>query len=252
VAPEVGNGPLNIVLDESGWDLTTIDPGTRAEKDGERLRVGDLEIDLSQADVWEPRPVWPALRARRAAIEARLPALRALALGRARDGSFLALLDEGSTENPPSTARSASQALKAGWAGDLAQLQQGAAQLAGLGGGLTPGGDDFLCGTMLWAWLAHPRPGFLCRALAESAAPLTTTLSAAFLWAAAQGECRAAWHALLDALARGDDVGLARATQDVLRHGATSGADTLAGFLWPGAQMTGRADGTDGCAPSRT
>jgi hypothetical protein len=237
VAPDVGNGPLNIVLDGSPWDLTPLEPGTRAETDGERLHVGDLQIDLGGAKVWEPRPDWPALRTRCAAIEARLPALRAFGLERAREGSFLALLDEASSKNPSQeavlvAARSAIHTLHAGWAGDLARLREGTAQLAGLGSGLTPAGDDFLCGAMLWAWLAHPGPGSYCRTIVATAALRTTTLSAAFLWAAASGECNAAWHALLDALTQGDDAGVARAAQDVLAHGATSGADALAGFLW--------------------
>jgi hypothetical protein len=103
---------------------------------------------------------------------------------------------------------------------------------------LTPGGDDFLCGAMLWAWLAHSRPGSLCHAIARSAAPRTTTLSAAFLWAAARGECSAAWHRLLEALAEGNGVGIAQAGQGVLARGATSGADTLAGFLWAGTEFS--------------
>lgn len=245
VTPEIGDGPLNIVLRESGRDLTIVDPGSRTRTDGERLQVGDLEIDLGEAEVWEPRPDWPALSTRRAAIGARLPALRGFCLEHAQAGSFLALLEEGSREKPPretvlAAARSASYALKAGWAGELARLQEGAGQLAGLGGGLTPGGDDFLCGAMLWAWVAHPRPGSFCRAIVKAAAPLTTTLSAAFLWAAARGECSAAWHLLLDALAQGADAGIARVAQDVLVHGATSGADALAGFLWAGKELSFR------------
>lgn len=241
VTPEIGDGPLNIVLDGHCRDLTTIEPGTHARTDGERLRVGGLEIDLGQAAVWEPRPDWAALRARRDAIAARLPALRAVGLERAPAGSFLALLDEGWRGNPPreailAAAQPAVDALEAGWAGDAARLQEGTAQLAGLGGGLTPGGDDFLCGAMLWARLAHPGPGSLCRAIVEIAAPRTTTLSAAFLRAAGQGECDAAWHSLLDALAHGDSVGIDRAAQKVLARGATSGADGLAGFLWAGTR----------------
>jgi hypothetical protein len=242
VTPAIGDGPLNIVLDEGRWDFRTIEPGTRARRDGEQLQVGSLVVDLGQAEVWEPRPDWPALHTGRADIKAQLPALRALSLEHARAGSLLALLDEGWRENPPreailAAARSAVDALEAGWAGDASRLREGTAQLAGLGGGLTPGGDDYLCGAMLWAWLAHPEPDSLCQTIVESAAPRTTTLSAAFLRAAAQGECSAAWHGLLEALAQGDDVGVTRAAQDVLAHGATSGADALAGFLWAGTRI---------------
>ncbi len=242
VTPEIGNGPLNIVVDGSGWNLTSIRPGARAQTDGERLQVGGLEIDVSSAAVWEPQPDWPSLRMHQGAIEMRLTALRDFCLAYARAGSLLALLHEGSGGHSPrravlAAARSGLDALAVGWAGDMARLREGAAQLAGLGGGLTPGGDDFLCGAMLWAWLAHSTPISFCRTIVESAAPRTTTLSAAFLWAAAQGECHVAWHVLLEALARGDDVGVARAAEDVLAHGATSGADALAGFVWAGMRI---------------
>jgi hypothetical protein len=243
VTPEIGDGPLNIVLDESGWDFAAIEPGTRAHIDGDWLQVGGLEVDLSQAQIWEPRPDWAALRKRRAAIARRLPTLRALGLAHGQTGDLLGfLLDEASPEGSLgeailTAARSAVRSLQGGWGGDLARLREGAAQLAGLGGGLTPAGDDFLCGAMVWAWVAHPRPGSFCHAIAVAAAPRTTTLSAAFLWAAAQGAYSAAWHALLDALARRDDAMVNRAGQELLRHGASSGADALAGLLWAGMRI---------------
>jgi hypothetical protein len=242
VTPEIGDGPLNIVLDYGCWDFRTIEPVTPTRTHGQRLQVGGLEVDLAQAQIWEPRPDWPVLEAHHDAIAARLPTLRGVSLERAPEGSFLGLPDVGFGENPAreailAAARRAVDALKAGWAGDQARLREGAAQLAGLGGGLTPGGDDFLCGAMLWAWLAHPAPRPFCRVIVETAAPRTTTLSAAFLQAAALGECRAAWHTLLEALAQGDDSGVSQAARDVLAHGATSGADALAGFLWAGTRI---------------
>ena len=122
--------------------------------------------------------------------------------------------------------------MQEGWRGDLERLQEGAAGLAGLGGGLTPAGDDFLAGALLGIWLAHPAPEPLCRAMVKVAAPRTTTLSAAFLRAAARGECSAAWHELLAALREGRQGEISRALHEILSYGATSGADTLAGFLY--------------------
>jgi hypothetical protein len=115
---------------------------------------------------------------------------------------------------------------------DLASLRSGAAQLAGLGGGLTPAGDDFLTGAMLWAWLAHPASAGYCATLLSASITETTILSAALLQAASWGECSAPWHDMLGALAGGSDAELERAVQGVLAHGHTSGADALAGFLW--------------------
>jgi hypothetical protein len=138
------------------------------------------------------------------------------------------------------TALESAEDLREGWQGNPIPLQMGASRLAGLGGGLTPAADDFLCGVMLWAWLAHPSPPSLCHLLLEAAAGRTTALSAAFLRAAARGECSAAWHRLLAELAgwRGDQPTadarerLEQSVGDVLSFGSTSGGDTLAGFLW--------------------
>jgi hypothetical protein len=84
---------------------------------------------------------------------------------------------------------------------------------------------------MLWAWVAHPTPATFCSEMVQVAAPRTTTLSAAFLRSAARGECSPAWHQLLAALVK-TDSDLTASIRDVLAHGATSGADTLAGFLY--------------------
>jgi len=206
--------------------------------------------------VWEPRPDWDTLRARRDGIRSSLPLLRDLCLCMAPAGS---LLDLENTPAPPvhggalraifSAAQRAAEALREGWGGRVERLHEGALGLAGLGSGLTPAGDDFLTGTLLWAWLAHPVPAPFCRALVEAAIPRTTVLSAAFLRAAARGECSASWHGLLEAL--GEGVGdrvpappvhggariasqhrLFTAVQELMAHGATSGADSLAGFLY--------------------
>jgi hypothetical protein len=240
VSPQVGDGPLNVVVDGAAGLFARVHIGAPVTLEEERLWIGGLAIDLKGATDWEPRPDWAALRERRAAIASCLPLLRATCHRHTPAGSLLALLDA-----PPhgnvltgatfTTAREAVQALREGWAGDAERLQEGAAGLAGLGGGLTPAGDDFLTGAMLWVWLAHPMPAQLCRALAEAAVHRTTTLSAAFLRAAARGECGAPWHALLAALSEGlSDEGEARITaavQEILARGATSGADSLAGFL---------------------
>ncbi len=228
VTPRVGDGPLNIVAEAGPGALGTVEQDAPVELDEGTLRAGHLAIALKGAPVWEPCPNWGALRAGLEAIEAGLPALRAIALSHAPTGSLLAgkspvhyvVLNE--VEN-----------LRAGWDGDIARLGEAAAHLAGLGIGLTPAGDDFMAGAMLWARLAHPTPGPFCHTMAEAAAPRTTTLSAAFLRAAALGQCDADWHRLLAALSSERAAQIAPAVRQVMAHGATSGADMLAGFLWP-------------------
>jgi hypothetical protein len=164
--------------------------------------------------------------------------------------SLFALFESIVTNRPPhrpirDAFAQGARALRAGWTYDMAQLQEGAIRLAGLGRGLTPSGDDFLTGVMLWAWLAHVKPHSVCRALVDAAADRTTTLSAAFLRAAARGECMAAWHRLLFALSEGSDEELAAAVGTVLAYGATSGTDALAGFLWMGPRQAASPGGTE-------
>ena len=107
----------------------------------------------------------------------------------------------------------------------------GARQLAGLGQGLTPGGDDFIIGVMFAAWsgLYGTAAKAFCIRLAQTAAPRTTTLSGAFLHAAARGEAMSVWHTLLTAFARPSDF--VPALQALFQVGHTSGADALAGFI---------------------
>jgi hypothetical protein len=122
--------------------------------------------------------------------------------------------------------------LKVGWRGDQDALVEGGASLAGLGDGLTPAGDDFLAGVMLWAWLAHPAPEQFCSTLAQAAVPRTTILSSAFLRTVARGQCSADWHRLFAALAEGRSAEIACAARQVLAHGASSGLDAVIGFLY--------------------
>jgi hypothetical protein len=72
--------------------------------------------------------------------------------------------------------------------------------LAGRGPGLTPEGDDLLCGYAAGLVLWHGRRKE-ARAIAEAAAPRTTLLSATLLRHAARGELPEPAHALLE---RGD------------------------------------------------
>lgn len=235
VLPEIGDGPLNIVVEGQPGLFSAVQPGAAIRTGDAILRFDNLEITLEQATIWEPRPDWQRLRRNREEIEGRLPLVRDLALRQAPPDSLLA--EQMPTSTYSATVRQAIQGLGAGWGGRWPAdqcMEAAAAQLAGLGIGLTPAGDDFLVGVMLRAWLTHPAPEPFCQRLVQIAAPHTTTLSAALLRAAARGECSAAWHRLLAALQDAKESTLTRAVKGVLAHGHTSGADTLAGLLWLG------------------
>jgi hypothetical protein len=243
VAPDAGNGPLNVVLERmpAGW--RNLQPGTPVRFEDKRVQVGGVTVSLAGASIWEPCPSWGRLRADAAPLLRRAEPLTDWSQERAPGDGLLALLrgplqaDKATESIVHARALAGAEAMWAGWQGDEARVRAGTAQLAGLGGGLTPSGDDFALGTMLCAWLAHVDPVWYCRLVVEAAAGRTTALSAAFLRAAETGECGEAWHSLLEALAGSAEDRITAAASAVLAQGHSSGADALAGFLWMGRRV---------------
>lgn len=244
VAPEVDDGPLNVVLERAPEGWLNLQPATTPYLCGDRLRLGELEVLLDRAAIWEPCPYWEGLRSCCTKILSRLHLMLTWVQDYVPGDSLLAPAQGQMGSGPLSTGdvrirvRQAAEAMWAGWRGDEAQLSAGAAQLAGLGGGLTPAGDDWLLGAMLCAWLAHPDPSRYCEVVLEAGSSRTTLLSAAFLRSAAAGECSAPWHRLFEALASGPDEQLGCAVRGVIAWGHTSGADALAGLVWMGLRAS--------------
>lgn len=242
VTRDIGDGPLNIVLPAQLPHLLLPRAGAPASIDVERLRLGEIEIGLACAD-WNPCPNWEGLRARYPAMCARAPALLRVARQLAPSLGLLALLEPDPLASPsvPRILVAFRQALADLPPGEMwlpSRVERVAAQVAGLGWGLTPSGDDWLAGMLVWAWLAHPHPQEVGAAVVAAAVPRTTTLSAALLRSAANGECDAAWQDLLAALASDQSSSLETLTRTVLAHGETSGADMLAGFLYSVGQSS--------------
>jgi len=104
--------------------------------------------------------------------------------------------------------------------------------LVGAGRGLTPSGDDALCGVLL-GLRAAAAPARVLRDVACSvrdSLPATTSLSASLLLAAIDGYAVPEVAALVRAAAAGDAAGLYRLLPEVLAIGHSSGADLLAGL----------------------
>jgi hypothetical protein len=122
-----------------------------------------------------------------------------------------------------------------------ATVAAAARDLAGLGEGSTPAGDDFLVGAMYaLRWLLpEARAERLCGAIAKAAAPRTTRLSAQFLRRAAGGEAIPTWSFFLSALATGEPARIGAGARDVLALGHTSGRAALDGFIATASAMTG-------------
>jgi hypothetical protein len=216
--PACGNGPQTVLARQAGWLA-----GERfwpAGASGLRFEHGPA-LDWRRAAVWaasDIAPGGPPVFRHSAAL------LRVLAQGQIQTGMLPVLL-----KTPPVSPQQ--QALADRAAPLLAALPDPAAarQLIGLGPGLTPAGDDLLVGLLLVLYYVNHSALKPLRPIMAQAA--TTRLSRAMLGWAAQGE--AGEHVLLllrDLFSLPEPQAFARLPQ-VLAHGATSGADLIAGIV---------------------
>lgn len=240
LSPAVGNGPFSITVNTSFNGIAVGDPARATEN---RLVVGELMVRLDGASTWEPSPDWPRLRTPRERIAANFLAFDEWTPTAIWGGlAHVTGADQHAEGKPTFMARLArgkeaySRLIVAGLGeGKRDALVEGARLLAGLGPGGTPAGDDFLVGVMAAIWLLGDKSAALV--IAETAAPRTSALSAAFLRAAGRGEFIAPWHRLLGALAAGDPAQVETAAMAVESFGASSGADALDGFILAGRHL---------------
>ena len=240
VLPEIGDGPLNIVLDEQVNTLNGFRSSQSACFRRGELRIGKTSILLDRASIWEPRPNWSKFRSEPEEVTRALELALSLVQCEASSTSILEVIGPSvclDATRPTlheflGRARRGMDALEVGLKGEPGALHAGVSQLAGLGPGLTPAGDDFLSGVMLCLWLRHPDAPFVCRSISQVAVPRTTLLSGAMLQRAAGGECNADWHHLFHSVTNGDRMRTGVAAARILAHGNTSGSDSVAGFLW--------------------
>jgi hypothetical protein len=252
VTSDSGLTPFSILIptdDPAPFQIISTLDSVRVETG--QLVVGLLIIDTTSMRLWEPTPDWPAVRRVFSARPDTLAELIGLVMSEPSKGSLLELYDPHPYSSPigdrfasdgggqwrggllARAGRGATNLARGLHNRSIAQCLAGVRSLAGAGGGLTPAGDDFMVGAMLavWAGLYGPDVESMCRPIAESAFPLTTTLSAAYLRSAAQGECAWLWHTLFETLI-GSDMDTARSViQTLMAVGHTSGADALAGFM---------------------
>ena len=202
----LGRGPLNALV-------TSFSPPAFGAR---------ISVSLENASLWQPPRLVPH-------GSANLIGLRKAVMERIPEDGFGCLV--AGTHNALSVhAQPALEAIDRWLVGNA--LGAEAAQLIGLGPGLTPSGDDYLGGVMvalhalgrgaqsagLWRWL-EPR-------LAER----TSAISAAHLAAAAAGEAHEALHACLVELFKSTNEWDVALTQlSAVGHG--SGWDGLAGAL---------------------
>lgn len=180
-------------------------------------------VSLEGAQSWAPPPARgaarPNLQALRACLDGHVP----------EEGLGCVILG---VNNALSVhAQPALEALDRWLAGNT--LGAEAAQLIGLGPGLTPSGDDYLGGVLVaLRWVGRgAQADSLWRWLEPRIAQRTSAISAAHLAAAAGGEMHETLHDVLKDLAAWEapDLLPALARLDTLGH--TSGWDALAGIV---------------------
>lgn len=215
VTPQIGNGPFNLVIREDLCFSEYLSIESKISTSPTQLYLGGLLVHTASAEIWNPCPDWKSLHDRRNKI-----ARQVVELPLPIDPPLL----------PPFLISDLSSSLALA---DLPSSLAAAKQLAGLGAGFTPAGDDFIMGALHAAWIIHPAEiaNVLGRETVSNSAPRTTSLSAAWLHAAGRGEAGILWHQLFDAMTSGDPTEIQAQVTRLLSVGHTSGADALAGFI---------------------
>ncbi|HSG44774.1 MAG TPA: DUF2877 domain-containing protein [Anaerolineales bacterium] len=245
VVQQIGNGPFNLVVEDDILFSKFISLESPVFVSPTQLILGDLSINTVDANLWNPRPDWEGLHAKRADILKQIPSLRApKGAKQSPTGKVPTNELEIAYPNGHRSSKSASALLTLTefpdlqFSDSLARANISAAiiqasKLAGLGQGLTPAADDYIMGALHAVWIIHPREVALKlgNEIAEIAAPLTTSLSAAWIRSAGRGKSGEIWHRLFDALISGEKVQMTRSLDNILAVGETSGADALAGFI---------------------
>lgn len=235
--------PLALEIDcpEGHHDFTEIiRPESEIRQEADLLRIAGFTIRLDSAESWDPFPDWGAARESRQRGQDAIIDITSMLIANHSNESlavFLRALDSSSDPAFPGWQKRAhapiTRLLEGLKAGDAATMLDGASNLAGLGMGLTPSGDDFIIGVMhaLWCTLPPEEAAAYCGKLLDTVAPKTNRLSASYLARAARGESGEAWHTLIEAMAQGDTKALIDPVQSLIGLGHTSGQDALSGFV---------------------
>ncbi|HCU81286.1 MAG TPA: hypothetical protein DGN60_09025 [Chloroflexi bacterium] len=234
---KIGNGPFAMVLEELPFSLDKmLSVGTPVVVGKNSLTVNTTTIDFSEATLWSARVDWDYPKDRPHHFNKNIHDLYLTVQNNASDESLSSMLcsNKDNVGYVCTKVAEAAQQLYRGIVSDnIQKIYVSAANMAGLGVGLTPAGDDFLVGVMyaLWSIFNQKDAARWSRTIAAAAASHTTMLSGAMLQESANGHACEHWHALVDVLCKENVTDVTQACMDILSLGHTSGADALAGFL---------------------
>lgn len=235
------HSPFNLTLAGGDQRFERLQPGDKFSIDGGRIRFLSRQVTVhtGQAEIWHP-PLPVAIKAspveqkhRSGQIAARLneidPSKGLLYLSKP--------LDPASRSDVMRIYQSANEIITAFQARDMSRFMTASGVLIGSGGGLTPSGDDFLTGFLLYHFRHElgkgSDGGYLvewCDAVTQLAFQKTTTISANRLMFTKRGWSEDIFLTLIDhlfdpAMPFGDDLILL-----LTRIGHSSGVDTYMGI----------------------
>ena len=215
VSRQIRNGPFNLVLEDGFIFSEHLTLESPVSVSSTQLILGNLSVNTANAKLWNPRPDWKQLHGRKSNILRQLTSFslpdHTLSIPRSLLSDFTTFIV----------------------AADVSKSHNSVQKISGLGSGLTPEGDDFIIGAVLAAWIIHPQnvASVLAYEITNAAAPLTTSLSAAWIRSAGRGEAGELWHDLFNAFLSADKMAVEEFKEKILGVGHTSGADALTGFL---------------------
>ncbi len=226
--------PLSIAMQEGAMGQLQAAAGQPVRVEQHTLYIGSLCASFKDATLWNPQ-LLPAPQS-----ACLLPALwQVLSQGAAQWGGLAAVvLRQPAQKQWLDVARLADEYLQgigqAFCQDDELQAAVAAAQLIGLGQGLTPSGDDFLVGMLALLTLRQnePRPAALRQAMVAQILPgiaRTNDISAAFLQHACAGNFASGIHRLFAATTPRQAQ---QAAQSLAALGHTSGLDLLSGIYY--------------------
>jgi hypothetical protein len=233
----IGAGSLNATLDAASWRdarRRLPAPGHGARLDAGAIEIGNALFTTLSARAWLPPP-WPQTIAP-GLFGAGLQRLASRVERHAPADGLARLALAASTAPPTPLHRLARPRIDRLAVWTQARLSRpvpdyvpAPVDLLGLGPGLTPSGDDLLCGALValnavgQAEAARDLYALLMRASTAA----TSALSRSLLAAAVEGQGGEPLHALIIALLQ--DHPIDGAIEALSRHGHSSGWDTIAG-----------------------
>lgn len=242
-----GLSPFNITFAESDQLPTGLEPG-----DGVFYSVGDLLIPsrqvtlaLGSAEVWTPPQTQVGAfdgLARQAALQELLAQIQVQFP--LKGFLFMAAQGQALSEEQSRVKQACADFISAYKANDLAGCLAAAGFLFGLGGGLTPSGDDWLAGFILccvWSAQTEVERAFLQQLGAELtrlAYQKTTFISANRLEAACKGWSEELFLRVVSLLSNPNKEALGALAQALYGFGHSSGVDTLMG-IWAASGLFG-------------